>query len=173
MTTCVALLRAINLGGHNKVAMADLRSLLSDLGYGSPQTYIQSGQALFDTDEDEAMCAGRIAGAIKASLGLTIPVLVRTVPQLAAVLAANPYPDAEPAKVLVVFYTEPLAPDVVGAVDRERFAPDVFEVRDRELYCYFPNGQGRSKFGTHKLLANGTGRNLNTIRSVIELATAR
>ena len=173
MTTCVALLRGINVGGNNKVTMADLRALLAGLGYGNPQTYIQSGQALYDSDEPEAVSAGRIAAAITASMGLTIAVMVRTEGQLAEVLAANPYADADPANVLVCFFTEPPSPELVDAVDRERFAPDVFEVRGRELYCFFPEGLGRSKLGTAKLLRAGTGRNLNTVRKLVELAAAR
>lgn len=173
MTTCVALLRGINVGGNNKVAMADLRALLADLGYGNPQTYIQSGQALFETDEDEVVCAGRIAGAITAALGLNVPVLVRTAAQLGSVLAANPYPGEDGAKVLVMFFADPPPAEMVDAMDRERYAPDVFEVHGREIFCFFPDGQGRSKLAAAKLFAIGTGRNINTIRKLTELVAVR
>lgn len=173
VTTRIALLRAVNLGGHNRLPMAELRDLLDGLGYGNPRTYIQSGNALFRTDEPEAVCAERIAGAILDRLGLTIDVMVRTDEQLHAALAANPFPGEDGARVLVVFCSTEPDPAAVRALDRRRFFPDVFEVRGREVFCHFPNGMGRSKLPSLKLVASGTGRNVNTVRKLVELAEAQ
>src|SRR5580704_10248557 len=97
MATHVALLRGINLGGRNRVAMADLRALVSDLGHTDVATYIQSGNVLFTAEAsadsaDSAALARAMTEAIEARLGVTAPVVVVTREELGEILAANPYP---------------------------------------------------------------------------------
>src|SRR5882672_4085362 len=91
-----ALLRGINVGGNKKIAMADLRLLLSGLGHGEVSTLLQSGNAVFTAPpSDAARLAAQIEAALADQLGLTSSVLLRTHQQLAAVVDGNPFPSAE------------------------------------------------------------------------------
>ena len=95
MVTHVALLRGINLGGKNKVAMAELRALVGELGHTDVVTYIQSGNVLFTAppDADSAAVARAMTEAIASRLGVTAPVVVVTREELAQIYAANPFPE--------------------------------------------------------------------------------
>ena len=110
MATHVALLRGINLGGRNKVAMADLRALVAELGHTDVSTYIQSGNVLFTApaDADCAEVARAMTEAIAATLGVTSPVVVVTREELGQIHAANPFPDEpDPRRVHAVVLSEP------------------------------------------------------------------
>jgi uncharacterized protein (DUF1697 family) len=105
MASHVALLRGINVGGRNKVPMADLREVVSSLGHTGVSTYIQSGNVLFSTaEEDTAKLAAALESAIEERFGIWSSVVVLSRDELAQVLAANPYPDEpNPKMVHVVF----------------------------------------------------------------------
>src|SRR5580693_301476 len=90
MTTYVAMLRGINVGGHAKVAMADLRSTFQDLGYGEVQTYIQSGNVVFGASGSAAKVQSAIEAGLEARFGLGIKVVLRSSAQVRTVLGANP-----------------------------------------------------------------------------------
>src|ERR1700684_429573 len=120
MATHVALLRGINLGGKNKVAMADLRALVAGLGHTDVSTYIQSGNVLFTAPEDAdcAVVARAMSAAISATLGVTAPVVVVTREELAQIHAANPYPDEpDPKRVHAVVLSEPPGADLAARID--------------------------------------------------------
>lgn len=189
-----ALLRAVNLGGRTSIAMADLRSLLGDLGLENVRTVLASGNAVFDsvasTDLGTADSSGpaalgtEIETALTDRLGLSTRVLLRTHEQLTAVLKANPYPTAEdePSKHLVQFLFEPVAAADrahIEAFDAPAFEPEQFHlgVEQQVIYFRFPDGMGRSPlsvaFGRH--VGKGlvmTGRNWNTVRKLHELTGA-
>ena len=105
MGSYVAMLRSINVGGRNKVAMADLRALVEGLGYADVGTYVQSGNVVFTGTGASAKVAGRIADQIKAELGLDVPVIVRNQRELAGVIQGVPYSgaDREPTQHHVTF----------------------------------------------------------------------
>jgi uncharacterized protein (DUF1697 family) len=105
MASHVALLRGINVGGRNKVPMADLREVVTSLGHTGVSTYIQSGNVLFSTAEnDTAKLAATLESAIEGRFGIWSSVVVLSRDELARVLAANPYPDEpNPRMVHVVF----------------------------------------------------------------------
>ncbi len=126
MTTYIALLKGINVGGHHSVSMAKLRDVLAGLGYTRPETYIQSGNAIFEvddsvSDDDSADHSRRIAEALDAHFEFMTPVLIRTVDELASVLARIPFGvDADPKLVQVLFLgAEPTA-DRCATVDESR-----------------------------------------------------
>src|SRR6201986_4309038 len=121
--THVALLRGINLGGRNKVAMADLRALVSELGHADVSTYIQSGNVLFSAtgNAEAAGLALTMTEAIAAKLGVTAPVVVLTRDELAEVVAANPFPDEpDPRRVHAVVLSEPPGPELEVKLDAAR-----------------------------------------------------
>ena len=175
-----ALLRGVNVGGNKKIAMADLRLLLSGLGLDEVSTLLQSGNAVFTAPESDAVAlAAQIEAALLADLGLSSRVVLWTHQQLAAVVAANPFPTAEdePSKHLVQFLFKPLAAaekERIAAFDAAAYAPEEFRVGEEVIYFRFPDGIGRSKlavdFGKHvtaKLVM--TGRNWNTVRKLLDL----
>jgi uncharacterized protein (DUF1697 family) len=179
-TRYAALLRAVNVGGKTKIAMADLRAVLTGLGYDDVSTLLQSGNAVFrSTESDAGRLAAQVERALAAELGLKTTVLLRTHPELVAVIEANPFPTAEqePAKHLVQFLAEPLSAAGrarIGEFDAAPFAPEEFRVGDGVIYFRFPGGIGRSRldvaFGKHvtaKLVM--TGRNWNTVRKLRDL----
>ncbi len=165
---CALLLRAVNLGGHGRLPMADLRRVLEGLGQRDVATYLQSGNATLDTDLAPDALAVRVEAALADELGLRTPVLVRTGPELAAVVAANPFPDAvdRPSWLLVTFLREPLPDDVAAALDPGAWLPDRFAVAGREVYQAYANGSGRSRMSAGLLRGApvvGTGRNWSTV----------
>jgi uncharacterized protein (DUF1697 family) len=186
MATHVALLRGINLGGKNKVAMTDLRALVAGLGHTDVSTYIQSGNVLF-TAVDGAGCAQvarAMTEAIAARLGVTAPVVVVTREELGQIHAANPFPgEPDPRRVHAVVLSEPpwadLEVKLAAARAKSAAAGGADEVLaiGRTLYLHTPEGYGRSILAeallrvvsSPKSGATGTARNWATITKLLEL----
>jgi uncharacterized protein (DUF1697 family) len=153
MASHVALLRGINVGGRNKVPMAELREVVASLGHTEVATYIQSGNVLFSTAEtDNAKLAGALETAIEDRFGRWSSVVVLSRDELAQVLDANPYPDEpNPRLVHVVFLNaDPPAdlPDRIAAVVSAAAAKgsrDTVHASGRVLYLHTPDGFGRSE----------------------------
>ncbi|MFF0079410.1 DUF1697 domain-containing protein [Streptomyces canus] len=179
--TYAALLRGINVGGSRKVPMADLRTLMEDLGHGGVRSYLQSGQAVFTADHgDEETLAAELAGAIEKRFGLAVDVIVRDHAYLKAVAEACPFPAAElEAKQLhVTYFSAPVDADRFAEIDQAAYLPEEFRLGDRALYLYAPNGLGRSKLAEHlskPRLNKGviaTSRNWNTVVKLVEMTSA-
>jgi uncharacterized protein (DUF1697 family) len=169
----VALLRGINLGARNKIAMADLRELVAGLGAEDVETYLQSGNVVFRG----AVEPSAIEARIERDLGLTIAVLVRTASQLKRVVAGNPFVQkaSDPKQLHVTFLVDPPPRGAVGELDAERSPGDEFEVARCEVYLYCPAGYGVSKLSNayfeQKLGVTATTRNWNTVTALAELAS--
>ncbi|GAA3080803.1 DUF1697 domain-containing protein [Streptomyces roseofulvus] len=178
-TTYALLLRGINVSGHRKLPMAELRALLEGLGHTGVRTYLQSGNAAFTTDADASgdALAAAVEKEIERRLGFRCDCLVRDGAYLAAVADACPFPagELEGKQLHAVYYSAPVAPDRFAAVDAESFAPEAFALGDRVMYLYTPDGLGRSKLAeavmrpslTKGLVA--TARNWNTVRKLVEM----
>jgi uncharacterized protein (DUF1697 family) len=106
VTAFVALLRAVNVGGTSKLPMAELKAIADELGFGSPKTYIASGNLLFTSDESEGQVVAALEKALAAHMGKPVPVIVRTAAEMAAVAKANPYGDAPARRVIVTFLSQ-------------------------------------------------------------------
>lgn len=169
MTTYVALLRAVNVGGTS-LPMAVLRGLCEELGYDDVQTYIQSGNVLFDTAATEDEIVSVLADALAVRLGKPVGVIVRTASELEATLDQNPFKE-EPGNRVVIMFLPTGAPgdalDRVEAPGGERVA-----IHGREVFVYYPDGQGHSKLRL-PFAKDGTGRNRNTVVRLAELAASR
>jgi uncharacterized protein (DUF1697 family) len=189
MSTHVALLRGINLGGKNKVAMTNLRALVTELGHTDVSTYIQSGNVLFTAghDTDCALAAQAITEAIAARLGVTAPVVVVTREELGQVHAANPFPDEpDPKRVHAVVLSAPPGPELTAKLDAAiaqaaaKGAPDAAITIGRTLYLHTPAGYGNSDLSAAALRivsspkagVTGTARNWATITKLLELCGA-
>lgn len=165
MTAVIALLRGVNVGGHNKIKMEVLRALLESLGLKNVQTLIQSGNAVFATKpRDLDQLAKRIEAAIEKTAGFHSEVILRTAGEVRDVIAGNPFAgrkDVEFNKLHVNFRAD-AAP--IGAV---KTAGEEIHADGRHLYVYYPNGAGQSK-----LRLPGTARNWNTVLKLAEMASA-
>ena len=172
MTAYVAMLRGINVGGHAKVAMADLRHEFADLGYDDVRTYIQSGNVLFEASASASALLAAIERRLEARFALPIKVVLRTHAQLAGVVDRNPLRGGgrEPARLHVTFLaSKPPAARVAG-LDDTAFAPDEFRVVGREVYLHCPGGYGNTKlnnaFFERKLGVGATTRTWKTVTTL-------
>lgn len=179
MTTYVAMLRSVNVGGRNRLSMTDLRSQSGSLGYGAVATYLQSGNAVFTATGASARSVGeRIGAQLASELGLSVPILVRTAAELSSVVGATPYADldADPRTVHVTFLADtPDAAAVESLREREdEFGLDRFEVVGTEVHLYCPGGYGETKLNNayleRRLGAVATTRNWKTVTALAELA---
>ena len=171
----VALLRAVNLGKNRKLDMADLRALLASLGYHDVSTYLQSGNAIFTSPQDNPEILEReIAQEIERKLGFDVPVLIRTPQELASIVDANPLPHAlaKPAQYYVTFLSARVDPPAAAALDPERFAPEEFRVGDRAVYVWLPEGAQRARlsnsFWERHFGVTATSRNWNTVTALLD-----
>lgn len=181
MTTFVALLCAVNVGGTGKLAMADLRRLLEELGYRRVETYIQSGNAVFDAEGSAAAAAKAIAAALEAHMGAPVGVVVRTHEEMARVMATNPFAGeaaADGARVHVVFLAGVAAKDAAAGLERivaqYPARRDRFHLDGTTLYLHLPDGAAETKFTTKALNrvlgAALTARNWNTAGKLTEMS---
>lgn len=178
-TVRIALLRAVNLGAHNKVAMADLRALLTDLHFDQPRTLLQSGNLVFDSAGPPAALEALLAGEAQKRLGLVTDFFVRTDSEWQTIIAANPFPaaaQADPAHLVLLACKD--APDhkAEAALQAAITGRETFRVLGRQLYCVYPDGIGDSKLTAglieRKLGTRVTGRNWNTVLKLAALSQA-
>jgi uncharacterized protein (DUF1697 family) len=170
MPAYIALLRAVNVGGTGKLPMADFRKLLQDLGFRNVETYIQSGNAVFDAPGSAAKVTTAIAAGLEKLIGNPVGVLVRTHEQLAQIIAANPYATeaaADGARVHAVFLSGVPAESVIPGLAKIPARRDRYHHSGDTLYLHLPDGAGESKF-TAKTLdrlfgVTTTARNWNTV----------
>ena len=176
MASWVVLLRGVNVGGANRLAMADLRDVVTDLGHTEVSTYIQSGNVVLSSArKDRAAMAAEICAGIQATSGMSVAAVLRTPKELRASLAANPFKEVPAgASALITYLSNVPAADDAAELETDRFLPDQFVLLGSELYGLYPNGAGRSKmtlgYFEKRLHVHGTSRNLNTVAKLIELA---
>ena len=147
--------------------MNELRTLCEKLGFEGVRTYIQSGNVILESPLAEEALTKQLETALEKKMGKRIPVALRTVDELDEVLKKNPFQKAEPARVGVMFFAKPVKKDFLDGVSTS--TGEEVKVGKREIYIYYPNGMGRSKLKLPKDAADGTVRNINTVRKLIEL----
>ncbi len=165
--TLVGLLRAVNVGGTGKLPMSDLRALCEELGFRRVRTYIQSGNLVFSTTLATASAKSRLETALAKVLGKPCRVVMRSADELEATIAAVPFPEAAPNQLLLLFFDQ--APARTKLDGWKIPARERLELRGRELFIHFPEGMGASKMRI-PFADQGTGRNLNTVRKLLEMA---
>lgn len=174
--TFIALLRGINVSGHNKVPMSELRSMCAELGWGDIQTYIQSGNLVFTAGSAPAALEAELERAIVRSFGLLVPVIVRAATDWPAYVKSNPFPEAserEPNLVMLALSKAPPKADAeVGLRERAVNGERIVRVGDA-LWIHFSNGVARSKLspGLFDRLVGSpvTTRNWRTVLKLGEL----
>lgn len=181
MPVVISMLRGVNVGGHNMIKMDALRDLYASLQLRGPQTYVQSGNVVFEADDREpAELAGRIEQAIERKFGFRVSVVLRTAAELREAAAKNPFaarPGIEPSKIAVTFLASRPSAEVRGKLLAIEAAPEELHIAGRELYTYFPNGMARPKISwalvERTLGMPVTSRNWNTVTKLLEMAGKR
>jgi uncharacterized protein (DUF1697 family) len=176
MATQIALLRGINVGSHNRIAMADLRELLASLGYGDARTLVQSGNIVLSAEDSPEQLALKLEREIAGKFGVETPVVVRTREELAAVVALNPLGDiADQLKLYQVsFLSAEPDPETIQKMAEVDVAPERFVHDGREIYAWHPKGIQSSKLARllsdKRLGVTVTARNWNTTTKLLEMA---
>ena len=180
MPAIISMLRGVNVGGHNKIKMDALRALYAMLGLKSPQSYVQSGNVVFLSDEKDLMALSkRIQTAIQKGFGFRPDVVLRSSMELRTVISRNPFAKRqgiEPAKLLVAFLAN--APGKTARENLKKFDTrgEELHFHGNEIYIYFENGMGQTKLSwaaIEKALSTSyTGRNWNTVSKLLEMAEA-
>lgn len=170
MTSYIALLRAVNVGGTGKLPMADLRAMAEQAGLQDVRTYIQSGNLLCRFAGTAAEVQATMEAALAAYAGKPVGVVVRTGEEMAAILAANPFPEAAPNQLGVIFLDAAPAEDSLTQAKQHK--DEKISLGAREIYIHYPAGMGQSKL---RLPAQDTGtmRNLNTVSKLADMANER
>lgn len=173
VTPYVALLRAVNVGGGRKLSMADLRAVVVEAGGRGVRTYIQSGNAVFAH-------SGRSPGRLRADLerrlagccGFEVPVVLRSLVELEAAIAANPFPGVATDQLHVAFCQAQPPAGLLERIDRAAFEPEAVELVGSELYLNLPNGVGRGKLPpvVARLPVPSTLRNWRTVTTLASMA---
>ncbi|WP_433498374.1 DUF1697 domain-containing protein [Sphaerimonospora sp. CA-214678] len=175
MDRCVALLRGINVGTKQRIAMADLRALFAGLGYTDVKTHLQSGNVVFGGADGESEAAARVEAAIQRELGLTVRCLVRGRDELAEVVERNPLGEVatDPAMHLVTFLSDRPDPARYADLDAAWYAPETYVVGEREIYVWCPDGVRNAKlihsFWEKRLGLTATARNWNTVTKLLAM----
>jgi uncharacterized protein (DUF1697 family) len=178
MPVLLAFLRAVNVGGHAKIKMDALRELFLSLKFAEPQTYVQSGNVIFKSSERDLVgVAQRIQQGMDKKFGCCPEVVLRTSDDLRAVISKNPFrnrSNIEPGKLLVSFLATEPAKDAEKSLAALQIRPEELHLIGRELFIYFPNGQGKSRLPWARvdkaLQTAGTGRNWNSVTKILEIA---
>lgn len=178
MTRFAALLRGVNVGGHRKLPMADLRGVVESLGYGDVATYLQSGNVVLTASHDDgARLERELEHAIAEAFSIDTRVLARTGDDLASVITSNPFPDAveEPKLLHVAFLSAHPSPEVLADLDPGVCAPDEFGLGPSAVYLRYATSPARSKLGPtvgRRLERAGivlSARNWATVRALAEM----
>ena len=172
----IVFLRGIMPTGKNKLKMADLRELLNREGYHNVGTYLQSGNLILDSDKDYDAIGRHIHQAVKEQLGPELPVVVKTVEEVQAIVDENPYKDEKynNSVSFCAMYQESFDEDLKQAVEDLGYKDEYIEFGRHALFYYLPNGAHRSKITNNllerKLKTALTSRNQNTMEKVLKKA---
>ena len=166
MVAYVALLRAVNVGGTGKLPMAALKAICVELGFAQVQTTIASGNVLFCSPLSEAEVKHALEERLHAHTGKPCVVLVRTNAEVADVLARNPFLDAPPSQVAVLFVGEKLPRDPLAGVTG--LGREQIHVGQREIFIWYRDGMANTRLRIPSARA-GTARNINTVSKLAAL----
>jgi uncharacterized protein (DUF1697 family) len=175
VTRYALLLRGINVGRAHRIAMADLRELLTAEGHGGVATLLQSGNVALDSDLPADELARAVERALERRFGFPVPTVVRTAEEIAAVVAADPLGQlvTDPSRYVVSFAAAAEVPDdVVDLLRSTDPRDDAFAVAGRELYLWCPHGQLDSPLAAALAKHDGapsTARNWRTVLKLAEL----
>jgi len=177
MKTHLALLRGINVSGHNMIKMDALKTLLENAGFQNVQTYIQSGNVFVDSDEENSASVGfKIKQEIFKELGLEVPAVVISKEDLESCLRNNSYlkeKDCDTKKLYVAFISKELTSGALNDLKISQFKPDEAAIDKSRIYIKYAVGAGKTrldqKYIEKKLNVVATIRNWNTVTTLLEM----
>lgn len=172
MTNYVALLRGVNVGGHGKVPMAELRDLFTDLGFFDAQTYIQSGNVVFSSAVEPVGTS--ISEAISKRFDVNSEVVALSLEDLKIVVSRLPFDASVPTQIHIGFASRPISEDLASSIDPDRFMPERFVVDGATIYLDLPNGMGKARLPAQldrRIQQPITFRNWATVTKLIELGS--
>ncbi|QNJ97151.1 hypothetical protein ALE3EI_0573 [Constantimarinum furrinae] len=173
MKTYIALLRGINVGGHKKILMKDLRALFERIGYSEVASYIQSGNMVFSSESDTEHDK-RISEAIEEAYGWDVPVLVKTSDEIKAILDECPFPkEKKESAYFMLLFKQPVKEDI-ERLKTFQFQDEEFVLSPKCIYFYSAVDPGKSKLNNNffekKLKVTATTRNFRTLQKLVELS---
>ncbi len=179
MNTYIGLLRGINVGGHKKIKMADLKKMLNDLNFSDVQTYIQSGNIVFKTaDVNKEELESKIKKEIIKTFGFDVPVLVKSREEIVSIVERNLFlkdENLEPSMLYFAMLQRMPSDDVIQQFKEIHFDNEVFSMGNHVVYLAYKLGAGKAKcnnnFIEKKLKVSATTRNLKTMQKLIELSS--
>jgi len=175
MNTYLALLRGINVGGHKKILMTDLKSVFGKLGFKNVQTYIQSGNVIFQSNFSSQECELKIFEAILEECGWEVPVLVKTPSEIKSILDDCPFPQEKKEKSYFVLLQSVPSSSTISEIEKVSYPNEEFIITNSCVYLYSELGAAKAKLSTNfferKLKVKATARNYNTMVKLLSLAT--
>jgi uncharacterized protein (DUF1697 family) len=178
MATYISMIRGINVGGK-RIKMADLRDIYSSMGLESVKTYIQSGNVIFKSDNNDPSClAKKIKEKIFETFNYQVEIVVRTKDEFKIVVDSSPFHDKEEEYLHVTFLSDIPDEDSVRKIDPKNIkgikSSEQFILQSREIYLYLPEGYGRTKLNNNffekKLGLSATTRNWKTVNTLLKIA---
>lgn len=169
MTRYALLLRGVNVGAKNTLPMAELRKMLAKIGCSEVATYVQSGNAVFDTELKGEALSEAIEAALARYMGRPIATTLRSLKELQAIIDVNPFEDVatKPTYLCVTFLSHKPTKVELAPLASKDFAPELCQPAGKQIYTWHPNGQGKSPLaaalGKLKLRGAVTTRNWNTV----------
>jgi uncharacterized protein (DUF1697 family) len=167
MTAYVALLRAVNVGGTGKLPMTELAAMCVAAGLSKVKTYIASGNVVFQSKLSEPKVKAALEKALADYAGKPVGVMVRTAAEMAAILAANPFPDKPGNRTVAIFLDETPPHDALEHATGQQ--EEEMRLGLREIYVFYGGGMADSKLRI-PAAKTGTARNMNTVAKLAEMA---
>jgi uncharacterized protein (DUF1697 family) len=176
MSVHVALLRGINVGGGNKIKVTELRALADELGWKGTETYIQSGNLMFEATAERRALETALESGIQRRFGLDIPTIVRAAEEWPALVGANPFPEAaeaEPNRLMLLLSKQPPNPEAAAALQERARHGERVAIAGGALWIHYAAGAGTSKL-TPALIdrlvgSSSTARNWRTVLKLEEM----
>jgi len=177
MTVFVGFLRGINVGGKNKIKMSELKKMLESMRLASVQTYLQTGNVLFQSDESAEVLRQQIEHSIREQFGVSLTVVLRTAEQMKMLLAACPFEAdklTEGQTIQISVLTEAVDQEMADILSKGITETDEFQLQGCEIYFLFRQSVLDSKLAANlqKLGGRVTTRNWNTMQKLLEMASA-
>ncbi len=176
MKTYIALIRGINVGGHKRVPMAGLRALLSKEGLENVQTYIQSGNVIFQSsEENKEKLESKIHNAIKNQFGFEVPILIKTTEELQQIFDDCPFPEEKKINSYFTMLHDMPSEDLVKMASEKVYEGEEYQIIKGCIYFYYEKGYGQAKFNMsffeRKLKTTATARNYKTMVKLIAMSS--
>jgi uncharacterized protein (DUF1697 family) len=178
MSTYISLLRGINVGAQKRLSMETLREIYNELGFDNIRTYVQSGNVIFESmEQNRSDLTDRIESQIEYTCGYHVEVFIRQADEIQRILTSNPFltdRNEDPAKLHMTFYYQAPALPMLNKLTAPRGTTDEFALAEMAVYLFCPNGYGKSKlsnsFFERKLGILATTRNWNTVNALFKIA---